>query len=66
MQGSHCIGKTEKKAENIPVRENTGNLESLPKHREFFLNIGKTGNFAIQKIKVIAMFAAKFPVFLKN
>ena len=63
MQGSHCIGETEKKAENIPVMENTGNLESLPKHRDFCLNTGKTGNFAILKS---AIFTAKNPAFLKN
>ena len=34
-QGTYATGKTGKMAENIPpVRENTGNLEILPKHRE--------------------------------
>ena len=37
-QGTHCTGKTGKMAKKkIPVRENTGNLEILPKHREFGL-----------------------------
>ena len=39
LQGPHCTGKTgkivKKKKKEIPVRENTGNLEILPKHREF-------------------------------
>ena len=37
IQGSHCTVKIWKMAKktNIPVRENTGNLEVLPKHREF-------------------------------
>ena len=38
-QGTHATGKTGKMAIKIPVRENTGNLEVLPKHRE------NTGNF---------------------
>ena len=40
-QGPHCTGKTRKKKrpKKIPVRENTGNLEMLPEHRE------NTGNF---------------------
>ena len=38
FQGTHCAGQTGKMAKkNIPVRENTGNLEILPKHREFGL-----------------------------
>ena len=36
-QGTHCTGKTGNMAKKIPVRENTGNLEILPKHREFGL-----------------------------
>ena len=53
-------GKQGKWPKQFPVRENTGNLEILPKHRE------KTGNlFAhavnslIPKVKDIAIFAAK-------
>ena len=37
FQGTHCTGKTGKVGGGILVRENTGNLEILPKHRE---NIG--------------------------
>ena len=49
LQGSHKIhlfairrvptaqGKREMATTKIPVRENTGNLEILPKHREFGL-----------------------------
>ena len=36
-QGTHCTGKTGKMAKKFPVRENKGNLEILPKHREFAL-----------------------------
>ena len=37
-EGTHCTGKTGKMAKKqIPVRENTGNLEILPKHMEFGL-----------------------------
>ena len=35
VQGTHGTGKTGKMTQKIPVRENTGNLEILPKHREF-------------------------------
>ena len=35
LQGAHCTGKTGKMGKKIPVRENTGNLEMLPKHRVF-------------------------------
>ena len=38
-QGTHCTGKTGKWPKKVPVRDNTGNLESLPKHEE------NTGNF---------------------
>ena len=37
IQGPHGTGKTGKMVKKIPVRENTGNLEILPKHREFCL-----------------------------
>ena len=37
-QDTHCTGKIGKMATTkIPVRENTGNLEILPKHGEFGL-----------------------------
>ena len=36
-QDTHCTGKTGKIALKITVRENLGNLEILPKHREFGL-----------------------------
>ena len=58
--GSLCDywpGKTGKMdTHKIPVKENTGNLEVLPKHREFC-------KFPASKdtwIKDIAMFAVKF------
>ena len=35
IQGTHGTGKTGKCSKKIPARENTGNLEILPKHREF-------------------------------
>ena len=35
IQGPNCTGKTGKMAPKFPVRENTGNLEILPKHRHF-------------------------------
>ena len=37
VQGTHGTGKTGKMTKKFPVRENTGNLEILPKHREFCL-----------------------------
>ena len=44
-QGTHGTGKTGKWPKKIPVRENTGNLEILPKHRE------NTGNFVCSSCK---------------
>ena len=40
-QGTHSTGKTGKMTpKKVHVSENTGNLEILPKHREFgFLNL---------------------------
>ena len=66
--GTHGTGKLAKK---IPVRENTGNLEILSKHREFCLSRGKTQgillaqvvNVLILKVKDIAIVAAKNPFF---
>ena len=65
-QGTHGTGKTGKMAKIFPVRENTGNLEILSKHREFCLNTGKTQgillpqvvNVLILKVKNIAIVAA--------
>ena len=37
LQGTHYTGKAGKMAKKIPVRENTGNLEILGKHKEFGL-----------------------------
>ena len=60
-------GKQGKWQTKFPVRENTGNLEMLSKHREFCLNTGKTQgillaqvvNVLILKVKDIAIVAAK-------
>ena len=48
----------------IPVRENTGNLEILPKHREFCLL--KMYNSLILRVKDIAIFAAKMSMFSRS
>ena len=45
IQGTHGTGETGKMAKKIPVRENTGNLEMLPKLRE------NTGNFVCSSCK---------------
>ena len=46
FQGTHATGKTGKMATTkIPVRENTGKLEILPKHRE------NTGNLVCSSCK---------------
>ena len=58
----------------IPVRENTGNLEILSKHREFCLNTGKTQgillaqvvNVLILKVKDIAIVPAKKSIFFQT
>ena len=75
-QGTHCTGKIGKMAKKFCVRENTGNLEILPKHRENTGNLeilpkkqGKTQgiwfaqvlNSLILKVKDISIFAAKIP-----
>ena len=60
-------GKQGKWQNKIPVRENTGNLEILSKHRELCLNTGKTQgillaqvvNVLILKVKDIVIVAAK-------
>ena len=61
-------GKQGKWPKKFPVRENTGNLEILSKHREFCLNRGKTKgillaqivNVLILKVKDIAIVAFIF------
>ena len=61
-------------AKKITVRENTGNLEILSKHREFGLNTGKThgillgqvANILILKVKDIAIVAAKILFFFQK
>ena len=60
-------GKQGKWPKKFPVRENTGNLEIMSKHREFCQNTGKTQgillpqvvNVLILKVKDIAIVAAK-------
>ena len=59
--GTHCRGKTQGKwqQQKKSVRKNTGNLEILPKHREFCLP-----DSLILKGKNVSIFAAK--IYLKN
>ena len=45
MQGTHGTGKTGKMDKKNPVKEKTGNLEILSKHRE------NTGNFVSSSCK---------------
>ena len=67
-------GKQGKWPKKIPVRENTGNLEILSKHREYCLNTGKTQrillaqvvNVLIPKVKDIAIVAAKKSFFFEK
>ena len=48
----------------FPVRENTGNLEIFPKHRENTGNLfAQVVNSLILKVKGIAIFATKFSIF---
>ena len=66
-------GKQGKWTKKFPVRENTGNLAILSKHREntrnFIKTQGKHREFArvvnsrILKLKYISIFAAKIPQF---
>ena len=73
-QGTHGTGKTGKMAKKFPVRENTGNLEILSKHRECCLNTGKTQgillgqvvNVLILKVKDIAIVAEKINPFFSR
>ena len=67
-------GKQGKWPKRFPVRENTGNLEILSKHREFSLNTEKTQgillaqvvNVLILKVKDIAIVAAKKIIFFQK
>ena len=71
---STAQGKQGKWPKKFPVRENTGNLGILSKHREFGQNTGKTQgilfaqvvNTLIVKVKDIAIFAAKKVHFLSE
>ena len=49
-----------KQGKKIPVRENTGNLVILPKHRILFAQVV---NSLILKVKDIAIIAAKISIF---
>ena len=67
-------GKQGKWPKIFPVRENTGNLNFLSKHREFCLNSGKTQgillaqvvNVLILKVKDIVIVAAKKSIFFQK
>ena len=67
-------GKQGKWPKKIPVRENTGNLEMLSKHREFCLNTGKIQGILLAqvvnvlslKVKDIAKVAAKKSFFFEK
>ena len=50
LQGTHGTGKTRKMAKKKPVRKNTGNLETLSKHREFCINTGKTQGILLAEV----------------
>ena len=51
-------------AKKIPVRENTGNLEILPKHRENTGNLVCSGcKFPDSKGKDVLIFATKISIF---
>ena len=53
------MGKTGKMAKKIPVRENTGNLEILSKHREFSLNTGKTQGILLAQVVNVLILKVK-------
>ena len=53
-QGPHCAGKMTK---NIPLMENTENLEILPKHIILFVQVV---NSLIPKVKGLSIFAPTF------
>ena len=71
VQGTHCTGKTGKRAKKNPCqgkhREFGNFVKTLGKHREFCLNTGKTQgillaqvvNVHMLKVKDIAIVAAK-------
>ena len=52
-------GKQGKWPKKIPVRENTGNLEMLSKHREFCLNTGKTQGFLLAQVVNVLILKVK-------
>ena len=74
LQGTHGTGKTGKWPKEIPVRENTGNLEILSKHREFCLKTGITQGILLAQVvnvliliaKDIAIVATKNPFFSRS
>ena len=53
-------GKQGKCKKEFPVRENTGNLEILPKHREF--GFAQVENSLILKVKDVSIFATKISI----
>ena len=71
VQGTHPTGKTGKMAGKKSL---SGNLEILSKHREFFLNTGKTQgillaqvvNVLILNVKDIVIVAAKKSIFFQK
>ena len=65
IQGTHCTGKSEKRPTKFHIRENAGNLEILPKHRENTENFlfAQVVNSLILKVKDIVIFAMKISLF---
>ena len=60
-------GKTGKMAEKFSVRENTGNMEMLPKHKENTGNlVCSSCNFPDSKGKRCSIFAVKIFIFLEE
>ena len=60
-------GKQGKWKKKIPVRENTGNLEILPKHRENTeIWFAQVVNSLILKVKDISVFAPKISIFSED
>ena len=58
---STAQGKQGKRPKIFPVRENTGNLEILPKHREILY--AQVVNSLMPKVKETAILAAKISIF---
>ena len=52
-------GKQGKCLKKISVKENTGNLEILPKHREFSLNTGKTQGILLAQVVNVLILKVK-------